>query len=92
MVLDREPEIALVVTDHAMPGMTGAALASTLAGRRPDLPVLIVSGYADVEAVLETDRPRLWKPFGRDRLARAVDSLLTASPARRTGRDGPGTA
>ena len=52
----------LVVTDHLMPGMNGTDLARRLRTQEPHLPVLIVSGYADVEGIAP-DLPRLTKPF-----------------------------
>jgi CheY-like chemotaxis protein len=52
----------LLVTDHLMPGMTGVELARTLRVSAPNLPVLIVSGYAEAEG-LASDLPGLTKPF-----------------------------
>jgi PAS domain S-box-containing protein len=52
----------ILVTDHSMPGKSGTDLAHELRAQRPRLPVLIVSGHADVEGT----RPRLpllVKPF-----------------------------
>jgi CheY-like chemotaxis protein len=65
----------LLVTDHLMPGMTGAELANTVRARFPGLPVLIVSGYADVDAIAP-DLPRLSKPFRRADLAAALGELV----------------
>ena len=42
----------MVVTDQTMPGMTGADLTRLARRHRPDLPVLIVTGYAE-KAVLQ---------------------------------------
>ncbi len=64
-----------VVTDHLMPGMTGAQLALSLRRTRPDLPVLLVSGYADPEGV-PADLPRLTKPFKREALSAALNALI----------------
>jgi signal transduction histidine kinase/CheY-like chemotaxis protein len=66
----------LLVTDHLMPGMNGAQLARALKADRPELPVLIVSGYAEAEGV-DADLPRLTKPF---RNAELAASLSTLSP------------
>ena len=70
----------LLVTDHLMPGMTGTALARTALARaarerRASLPVLIVSGYADVEGIAP-DLPRLTKPLRKSDLAASLASLL----------------
>jgi CheY-like chemotaxis protein len=53
---------AVVISDHLMPGMTGVDLARAVGARFPDVPVLIVSGYADMEGI-EPDLARLTKPF-----------------------------
>ncbi len=45
-VLEEEkPELSLVITDQIMPGMTGLDLRKKIAEIRPDLPVLLLSGY-----------------------------------------------
>jgi len=36
----------VVVTDEVMPGLTGTGLARALRRRRPDLPIVLVSGYS----------------------------------------------
>lgn len=73
----------LLVTDHLMPGMTGVELAQKVRAIMPDLPVLLVSGYAEVEGIAP-DLPRLTKPFRNTELAASVANLLpTPSPARR---------
>ena len=65
----------VLVTDHLMPGMSGAQLARRLKADRPALPVLIVSGYADVEGV-DPDVPRLTKPFRHDELIASLSTLV----------------
>lgn len=65
----------VVVTDHLMPGMSGAALADWLKAARPGLPVLIVSGYAEVEGI-PTDTARLSKPFRNVDLAASLAALI----------------
>jgi PAS domain S-box-containing protein len=64
----------LVITDHLMPGMTGVDLAYAIRERQPDLPVLIISGFADIEAIAP-DLPRLAKPFRQSELAASVARL-----------------
>ncbi|MDT7535342.1 PAS domain-containing protein [Sphingobium sp. SA2] len=66
----------ILVTDHLMPGMNGEELARSLRTRMPDLPVLIVSGYAEAEGIAP-DLPRLTKPF---RNAELADRLETIHP------------
>ena len=64
----------LVITDHLMPGLSGTDLALILAAERPGLPVLIVSGYAELDG-LPADLPRLTKPFRQADLAACVAGL-----------------
>jgi two-component system, LuxR family, response regulator FixJ len=45
-----------LVLDLRMPGMGGQALLETLRRRHPDLPVIIISGHADVPAVIQAMR------------------------------------
>jgi YesN/AraC family two-component response regulator len=51
-----------------MPGMTGTELARKLRLRWRDLPVLLISGYAEFDGVAP-DLPRLVKPFRQNDLA-----------------------
>jgi CheY-like chemotaxis protein len=64
----------VIITDHLMPGMNGTDLAYAVRETRPDLPVLIVSGYAQ-DAALPSDLPRLTKPFRRSDLAAAIAAM-----------------
>lgn len=75
-VFHRGQAIDVVVTDHLMPGMNGTELARRLQSVRPGLPVLLVSGYAEMEGI-DADRPRLTKPFRKDELAASLSSLLS---------------
>jgi PAS domain S-box-containing protein len=69
-----DPRVDLVVTDHLMPGMTGAEFASAVHARRPGLPILIISGYAELDD-LAPGLPRLTKPFRQSELATMLASL-----------------
>jgi CheY-like chemotaxis protein/two-component sensor histidine kinase len=64
----------ILITDHLMPGMNGTDLAYAAREKRPDQPVLIVSGYAE-DAALPPDLPRLTKPFRRSDLAAAIAAM-----------------
>lgn len=55
--------IDLLVTDIQMPGMNGVDLARELKRMRPDIPVLLISGYADGIAILQVGWFFLKKPF-----------------------------
>ena len=65
----------LLITDHLMPGMNGAELARAARAISPTLPILIVSGYAEVDGVAP-DLPRLTKPFRNAELAESISALL----------------
>jgi PAS domain S-box-containing protein len=69
----------VVITDHLMPGMTGTELARAAQEHRPGLPVLIISGYADLEGVDPT-LARLQKPFRNAELAEALAALEVDAP------------
>lgn len=66
--------IYLVVADHLMPGMTGAEFARDDQALRPGTPILIISGFAELED-LAPDLPRLTKPFRQGELAVGLASL-----------------
>lgn len=72
--------IDLVLTDVQMPGMGGAQLAALLAGRRPRVPVLFMTGYAGEDAIWPDDeherRRWLLKPFSSAELAAAVRGAI----------------
>jgi CheY-like chemotaxis protein len=68
---------AILVTDHLMPGMTGTELARAARKVLPQLPVLIISGYADLEGIAD-DLPRLTKPFRQAELESHIAAMQTA--------------
>jgi len=77
-LLNQRVAYDIVVTDHMMPGMTGAQLAERLQTERPALPVLLMSGYADL-----SDNPRrvqiLAKPFSQHALFDAIQQSMVHS-------------
>jgi len=80
-VIERDPQpFDLMVVDFAMPGMNGAEVAREIAVRRPGLPVLFVTGYADLTALGDIGEDRIvQKPFRGDALAAKVRRLLGAA-------------
>ena len=65
----------LLLLDFAMPGMNGADVAREVRARRPDLPILFVTGYAEseqLEAALGSDVQVLRKPFTVEDLSAAI--------------------
>jgi len=76
-VIGSEDPVSLVVTDHSLPGLTGSELARRIRSMRPDLPILLVSGYA-IDADLSAEGiPHLTKPFMPDTLLARIRQLLT---------------
>jgi CheY-like chemotaxis protein len=77
--------IQLLLTDVVMPGQDGRHLADQLAGLKPGLKVLFMSGYtADVVAqhgILDPVVRFIGKPFSRDELARKVHEVLDSGNA-----------
>ena len=70
-ILDRGDPIDIMIADIVMPGVSGVALASAGRRRRPDLPVLLITGYpGDVPERIAAgeDYPVLGKPFRPDQL------------------------
>jgi len=70
--------VDVVVTDYMMPRMNGAELSERLHGLHPDLPVLIVTGYAGGD--LQLGAPQLAKPFRQADLAAALERLTPEKP------------
>jgi signal transduction histidine kinase/CheY-like chemotaxis protein len=77
-ILERDPGIALVVTDVMMPEMTGTQLAAEIERLYPDKAILFVTGYVGEagDAGDLAGRDLLRKPFTLDALARAVAAAL----------------
>ncbi|HEX8471595.1 MAG TPA: PAS domain S-box protein, partial [Brevundimonas sp.] len=68
--------IDLVITDYAMPGMTGGELIRAIEGGWKTLPILMVSGYAEIPEGEALGVPRLAKPFRPHQLAAAVAAAV----------------
>jgi CheY-like chemotaxis protein len=78
---ERTPAIDLVITDHAMPKMTGTELAKKIMAVRPGVPIILATGYAELPPAAEIGLPRLSKPFRQEALAEAVANAVKASRA-----------
>lgn len=64
--------VDVVLTDQAMPGMTGVQLAAVIGEQWPALPIVLGTGYAELPPDARAGMPRLGKPFSRESLRRAV--------------------
>jgi CheY-like chemotaxis protein len=67
--------VDLVITDQVMPRMTGVQLAEAIAKEWPELPVIIATGYAELEPGTGADLKKLPKPFTQAELAAAMAGL-----------------
>ena len=75
-ILDTARQIDLMVTDQAMPGMTGTELAEIAHRKRPDMSILLATGYADLPSGQTTSLPRLAKPYQQSQLQEQISRLL----------------
>ncbi|MDR6820126.1 signal transduction histidine kinase [Neorhizobium sp. 2083] len=72
-ILGSPQRFDLVITDHSMPGMTGAELARLIISAYPGLPVILASGYAELpEDHGLSELLRMTKPFTQEQLQTAV--------------------
>ena len=80
MLLDDEEllhSINLVITDHWMPGLNGPQFIEKLREQLPEIPVLVLSGLADVEGEYEGLKVIFRvKPFPPDMLITLTSSIL----------------
>jgi PAS domain S-box-containing protein len=72
LVRSHEGRLDIVITDIGMPEMDGYELSRRLHEERPELPVLFMSGYGEVDNV----NPLLRKPFEPDVLVQKVSEML----------------
>jgi len=68
--------IELVLTDFAMPNMTGAELAEIIRRNYPEMPVMFITGFADID-ILDVDQQLIvQKPYKEEELARKLANVL----------------
>jgi CheY-like chemotaxis protein len=81
-LMEKLPDIELILVDFAMPGMNGAELARQVHIKRPMLPILFITGYADRAALAGVSEERIvGKPFTDDEIATKVQAALSVPPA-----------
>ncbi len=75
--------VDLMIVDLAMPGMSGAELASRVRAKRPDMPMLFVTGFADRSMLDDVSEAEVvGKPFAPGELAdKARAALLRGAGA-----------
>jgi CheY-like chemotaxis protein len=77
-ILRRENHVDLVITDQAMPRMTGTQLIEAIRAEWPALPVILATGYAELPSGADRQVLRLDKPFGQAALAQAIARSMSA--------------
>ena len=90
-LFDRQPDaFDLVITDMAMPGMTGIELAKKILERRPDIPIILCTGFSEMineeQAEALGIKAYLMKPVLKSRLAASV--RLALGEGEMQGQDG----
>jgi len=84
-LLDGEQRVDLVVTDYNMPGLSGLEVARAIRDARPQLPVIVVSGYVTdalrVQAAAAGVSELISKPHEVEELRDAVQRLLKSREA-----------
>lgn len=79
-LLASDKRFDVVLTDHAMPGMTGIQLAEAIAARHRSLPVILASGYAELPSGEPAIKlARLTKPFTQQQLDNALAVIVPAA-------------
>lgn len=77
------PDVKLIITDYYLPGSVQKAdLVRALRSSRPDIPVMVISGYADMDTIAECEalgvQDVLTKPFELSFVESVVQKVLGA--------------
>jgi signal transduction histidine kinase/CheY-like chemotaxis protein len=75
-ILRAEAKVDVVVTDHAMPHMTGLELAGIIREQWPRVPIILASGYAELQQRDDCPLPRLAKPYRQSELAACIANVI----------------
>jgi CheY-like chemotaxis protein len=82
-LLRERSDITLLLVDFAMPGMNGAELAQLVRRQRPALPIVFVTGYADLAALRDVPEDFIInKPYRDDDLARKLARVIESAGER----------
>jgi CheY-like chemotaxis protein len=70
----------LVILDQMMPSMTGADLAAAILKSRPDMPIILCTGFSEGlnegQALALGIKAFLWKPFSSREIAQTIRRVL----------------
>jgi PAS domain S-box-containing protein len=76
-IFRREPGIDLIITDQAMPQMTGIQFAQSALAERAEVPIILATGYGELPADAPSSLQKLPKPYGLADLTRAVSTATS---------------
>ena len=82
-VFRRQKDIDVVITDQAMPVMTGTQLAEAIRAERRDLPIILATGFAELPPDAGGDLLKLDKPFRQEDLADAISAAMIDGVAKK---------
>ncbi len=77
-MLKAHGDIDLMITDQAMPGMSGIELAKQARQLRPNLKIILATGYDSLPKGLDIELERLPKPYFEHDLSAAIDRLISS--------------
>ena len=83
-----QPAIHLLLSDFDMPGMNGIALATQISVERPQIKVLLMSGFTEGMLVLNEGWHFLPKPFIASQLHALIAGLINPEESRKAQRAG----
>jgi PAS domain S-box-containing protein len=86
VLLRRDGSFDMLLTDVMMPGMNGVELANQARALHPALPILLASGFAELDGMTGADWARLRKPYDLKDLAAALVGLAGTNGPRRNKR------
>jgi two-component system, cell cycle sensor histidine kinase and response regulator CckA len=82
-MIREDPGIDLVITDYSMPGISGIEMAREIGKLRPDLPVMLCSGFSESvvfdEEAKSVIRKFMSKPIDMKKLAKAIREVMPVS-------------
>jgi CheY-like chemotaxis protein len=85
-ILRDDRAIDLLITDYSMPRMNGAQLATAALEIRPELPILLMTGYAELSEGSGVVLPRIMKPYQQNQLAAEITRVLKQGAAQAVSR------
>ena len=79
-----DPDVRLIITDYYLPGSVQKSdLVRALRELRPELPVMVITGYADMDTISECEQlgvqDVLTKPFELSFVLKVVEKVLGES-------------